>query len=62
MKNSIECEICQKEISKIAKVCPNCGEPSKAEKRKKNIIGVVALIVVFPWALLIGACVIGAVL
>ena len=31
----IKCEACEKEISKMAKACPNCGELSKEAKRSK---------------------------
>jgi len=62
MNKLIKCETCQKEIAKIAKLCPNCGQPTKAERTRKTVALVIALVLTLPWALLIGACVIGTIL
>ena len=39
----IVCEGCGATISKLAKVCPTCGEPSKQSKRFKMAFGLIMM-------------------
>ena len=47
MSKLIKCKSCEKEISKTAKVCPNCGEPSKSSKMMQTAKGLFGLGVLF---------------
>ena len=39
----VVCPACKATISKLAKACPNCGEPSKQSKRFKMAFGLIMM-------------------
>jgi len=50
MSNLIKCKSCDTEISKNAKICPQCGEPNK----KKSFLFILFIFIIVLISLLIG--------
>jgi len=64
MQTLINCAACTRTISKSAKACPHCGEPSKSAKMLKMALGLIAmgigLMILIPIAVLIIGVIAGA--